>query len=271
MAVSDGRRFLPYSNGISGYLIVLGIVAVATVAACYAGALALLPQPARGLSANAPPRGDRRTVDSLLPGGALALLSQPVRGLSANAPPRGDRLAVDNFLPGPAAMDGAHPRVGRKPTTGGVPANAAILVVLSQAKTAPPQVGTNLRATPQNETPRPVATASSTPAAGTNPTATARLTDADVAALTARGDDRLRVGDVASARLYYERAADAGGGPAALRMAATFDPTFLSQIGARSMAGDPTKARYWYRRAHQLGAAEGPPPMNGGATEEGGR
>jgi TPR repeat protein len=72
-----------------------------------------------------------------------------------------------------------------------------------------------------------------------------------IALLLARGDTFLRRGDVASARAFYERAADAGGGRAALRMGATFDPAFL---GVR---GDPAEARRWYQRARDLGEAEG--------------
>jgi tetratricopeptide (TPR) repeat protein len=72
-----------------------------------------------------------------------------------------------------------------------------------------------------------------------------------IAMLLARGDTFLRRGDVASARAFYERAADAGGGQAALRMGATFDPAFL---GVR---GDPAEARRWYQRARDLGEAEG--------------
>jgi TPR repeat protein len=74
-----------------------------------------------------------------------------------------------------------------------------------------------------------------------------------------RGDVYLRAGDIASARLFYERAADAGDGQAALQVGATFDPMFLASVGLRSMPGDPAKALYWYRRALGLGAGEAEP------------
>ena len=82
-----------------------------------------------------------------------------------------------------------------------------------------------------------------------------RLPAAEIGALLARGDAVLRTGDIASARLFYERAAEAGDGQAALRAGATFDPAFLASLGLRSMQGDPATARWWYARAHQLGAA----------------
>lgn len=77
-----------------------------------------------------------------------------------------------------------------------------------------------------------------------------------LAALVARGDSLLRAGDIASARLFYERAADDGDGHAALRVGATFDPAFLASVGFRNMSGDPAKALFWYRRALGLGAGE---------------
>ena len=89
-----------------------------------------------------------------------------------------------------------------------------------------------------------------------------RLPDRQLAELLARGDIFLRAGDITSARLFYERAADAGDGQAALRMGATFDPTFLAGAGLRNLRGDPAKARFWYHRALGLGASEAQPHLN---------
>lgn len=63
-------------------------------------------------------------------------------------------------------------------------------------------------------------------------------------------------GDVASARLFYERAADAGDARAALLLGGTYDPAFLEQLGAQGMRGDAAQAAAWYRRARELGDAE---------------
>jgi hypothetical protein len=71
-----------------------------------------------------------------------------------------------------------------------------------------------------------------------------------------RGDERLRQGDVASARLFYERAADAGDAQAARHLANSFDPAFLARWGVRFMRGDPAEATRWYRRAVTLGDSE---------------
>jgi hypothetical protein len=78
---------------------------------------------------------------------------------------------------------------------------------------------------------------------------------AEVTTLLTRGDQFLRTGDIASARLFYERAAEAGIGAAALRLGATFDPRFLSRAGVVGVQGDPAQAAGWYRRARDLGEA----------------
>jgi TPR repeat protein len=82
-----------------------------------------------------------------------------------------------------------------------------------------------------------------------------QLSAADIAALVTRGDAFLSAGDFASARLFYERAADAGDSAAALRLGATFDPNFLGRVGVRGNPGDPAQAASWYRRARDLGDA----------------
>ena len=94
-------------------------------------------------------------------------------------------------------------------------------------------------------------------AASSTPTASltkGRLSQTNIAALVARGDEFLGAGDITSARLFYERAANGGDGPSALRLGATFDPAFLGRAGIRGM-GDLNQASSWYRRARELDAA----------------
>jgi TPR repeat protein len=74
--------------------------------------------------------------------------------------------------------------------------------------------------------------------------------------MLARGDTLLSWGDITSARLFYERAADAGDGLAALELATTFDPGFLGGLGVRGRKADPKHALPWYRPARDLGIAE---------------
>ena len=70
------------------------------------------------------------------------------------------------------------------------------------------------------------------------------------------GDALLSRADIASARLYYQRAADSGSAHAALRLGETYDPSFLAVIGANERMGDILLATKWYQRAVELGALE---------------
>ena len=74
--------------------------------------------------------------------------------------------------------------------------------------------------------------------------------------LVKKGDEQLGEGNIAAARLFYERAADAGNGQGAMRMGATFDPSFLGRAGQHGAQGDPMKAQAWYRKALDLSAPE---------------
>jgi hypothetical protein len=76
-------------------------------------------------------------------------------------------------------------------------------------------------------------------------------------ALVRRGDSLLATGDIAAARQLYTRAADNGSGSAAKALGMTYDPRFLSHIGALGIASDPKAAATWYRRASELGDTEG--------------
>ena len=83
---------------------------------------------------------------------------------------------------------------------------------------------------------------------------TQQLSAEQVAEFLARGDALLTRADVNSGRLFYEHAAAAGSAQAALRLGASYDPTFLSFAGLKGVRGDPHRAAYWYKRARDLGA-----------------
>ena len=82
------------------------------------------------------------------------------------------------------------------------------------------------------------------------------LSGAELAALVARGDWLFATGDVASARLLYERAASVGEARAAVKLGETFDPAFLSRLKRRGERADSDMAVFWYRRARDLGASD---------------
>jgi hypothetical protein len=72
----------------------------------------------------------------------------------------------------------------------------------------------------------------------------------------ARGADMLEIRDFSAARRFYEAAANAGSGLAAMMLARTYDPAFLSHTHAIGLTGDPVLAATWYRRAVELGVPE---------------
>jgi hypothetical protein len=87
----------------------------------------------------------------------------------------------------------------------------------------------------------------------TTSAATPDVSPMNTTALLARGDQLLGASDIASARLFYERAAEAGDARGALRMGMTFDMDFLARSGLLRVQGDPDQAISWYRRASALG------------------
>ena len=91
-------------------------------------------------------------------------------------------------------------------------------------------------------------------------------TSADVSLLLNRGDSLLGKGDIASGRLFYQRAAEAGNGQAALRLGNTYDPAFLERAQLR-VHGDGALALFWYQRARELGAGEAEILLKGAQTQ----
>src|SRR5213080_1779854 len=85
----------------------------------------------------------------------------------------------------------------------------------------------------------------------------ARRVDPDeLAVLLKRAKSLLSIGDITSARLLLERAADAQEAEAALMLAGTYDPQVLGAQDMRSVTPDPAAARLWYQKAAQLGSPD---------------
>jgi hypothetical protein len=85
----------------------------------------------------------------------------------------------------------------------------------------------------------------------------ARKLDPDeLAKFLTRAKSLLAAGDIPSARLLLERAADAQDAGAALMLARTYDPDVLGTQDARNITPDPAMARAWYQKAGQLGSTD---------------
>lgn len=74
--------------------------------------------------------------------------------------------------------------------------------------------------------------------------------------LHAKGQEQLGRGDIYSARMFFQRAAEAGLAEAALAAGGTFDPAELAKIKVVGLTPDVAAARKWYEKARQLGAVE---------------
>jgi hypothetical protein len=95
--------------------------------------------------------------------------------------------------------------------------------------------------------------------------------------LIAHGHKMIAVGYFAGARAYYQRAAEAGSGEAALAAGATYDPAFIAALRAQGIKPDKQAAQEWYGRAAALGITDRAGQlatlrqtwMNAGASPEG--
>jgi hypothetical protein len=72
----------------------------------------------------------------------------------------------------------------------------------------------------------------------------------------ARGERDLLDGNIALARQFFLRAAEAGLARGAFLLATTYDPRELARLHAQGIQPNLAEARTWYERAHALGAAE---------------
>ena len=62
----------------------------------------------------------------------------------------------------------------------------------------------------------------------------------------------LKNGDLAAARSFFRRIADAGDARGALGMARSYDPDFLKTLGMPGLRPDRAAAQQWYARARSL-------------------
>jgi hypothetical protein len=86
----------------------------------------------------------------------------------------------------------------------------------------------------------------------------AALTEDQKRALTfvVRGRAQAQQGNIAAARLFYQRAAEANLAEGALALAGTYDPAELAAMGVAGVLPDIALARRWYEKARDLGARE---------------
>ena len=158
--------------------------------------------------------------------------------------------------PNPTVRSGATvPRTGSAPIPARLSASPAVkpdIAALSATPAAKPDIATPSAIPPAKRdaaaSSGATGPAAPAPAPNTNTAVSpalmnsSRLSAEEMAVLLDRGDTLLSAGDVTSARLFYQRAADAGGGFAAIRLGETFDPLFLDRVHLIGVRGDPSTA-----------------------------
>jgi hypothetical protein len=246
--------------GILIYLLSVGIVAAATVGILFGIGFFLLAQPKEAMNGSAGAGEHDYDTKPRLP--SPLSNPSPTYGGIASVPiePAIPSSAATAALPvAPIAPPAARPSpAGDVPAGDGKDQSFGREMPASEARAASPDISPPASLTfeptlgSSTAIPAPEPVPGSTRATA-SPAEVPRLSTGQITELLARGDSFLHSGDVASARLFYERAADAGNWQAAIRMGATFDATFLRRVGVRA-AGDPIKAQFWYRHALDLGA-----------------
>jgi hypothetical protein len=84
----------------------------------------------------------------------------------------------------------------------------------------------------------------------------------EVKLFTRQGEQFAAAGDLVTARILLQRAAEAGDATAAMALGATYDPNVLAKRGVVGMNGDVEKARNWYRKAESFGSPDASPRLN---------
>ena len=140
------------------------------------------------------------------------------------------------------------------------PAGETTAAPVSSGALIPPAPAESARPTPKAEpAPSPMPQpAPPLPAARAEPPKVPPLSAEAAArarALLVRGEALLRDGDIVSARLFFERAADAGLADGALALGGTYAPHELAGLGVHGLKPEPATARRWYDKARDLGSA----------------
>jgi hypothetical protein len=96
---------------------------------------------------------------------------------------------------------------------------------------------------------------------------TRKLDPDEIATMLKRGEELFENGDISSARLLLQRAAEGGSEQAAMALAASFDPGVMRNLGVRGVEADVEKARYWYEKARLYGSKEEPKRLESLASQ----
>jgi hypothetical protein len=249
---------------------------------------------AAGLGTEAPPQAPEAPLIAALPTPAESVTSTPASVDNAAPRPTGSREAAMApqpvslhatlpLEPSPALDESRSPQqIGlspEQPEAAGIQTATAVPVASTErdgdapSRATSPQSGepASIRAQEQSAGPAPLESVASAgpqlaPSPGPEPQPGAdspsepprpKPAPAAVAALLARADALVATGDIAAARLVYQRAVRLGSGRAATAIGRTYDAGFLRQIGVVGVVADTDAAAAWYRKGAALSAEDG--------------
>jgi hypothetical protein len=165
---------------------------------------------------------------------SLALTSPAITRTPQNTSSRGPRLDREDWA---VKTSGAQTDIGE-------PKKVAVHTVAPEAPATPQ---------PANARPEPAQEQPPTP----SPKNTVRaMAPEEIRLLVQQGEKFASDGDIVTARMLFERAAKAGDAPAALALAASYDPIVLARAGVLGIDTDVEKARLWYQKAQNLGSGQ---------------
>jgi hypothetical protein len=235
------RRFGPVAAGAAKLLLVSAIAAPTAYFTASWLQLSGIAAPfdlagIAGVRTRVAPSGEQ--VAAVAPAHSIPAPPVPVPVLSISSAPQAAHEGVEAA----AATAQPEPAVAPRPATRatGV-ALAAIATELATA--AAPEAPSTVAVQPADPVSEP------TPVRAVKP----QLRQEEIAMLIERGRMLFEAGDLASARLFFRRAAKAGDAAAAIAMGATYDPEVLTQRFIRGIDADPQEAQRWYERAREMG------------------
>jgi hypothetical protein len=243
----------------------LGIVC--TIAAIVAAAVVLLFNPKQSVhhtaQVNAPPSsltsddGTLPLVDSarIVPG--LVAQGLAAQGLAAQS--LADAGSPTASTPPPQAIASLPPPNQSSANVETPPASAVNQPVVNQPTVSPVEASPAASEAPskvQTAAVPPTQPASSSIAKQSAARPPVALDDSEIAMLIKRGNNLLKDGDFAAARLLFERGANAGSAEAALALGSTYDPLVIKRLGAIMVRPDVENARKWYQIAADRGSAD---------------
>ena len=193
-----------------------------------------------------PPRAQERVDVASVPEAAPPVTTVPRRAPGAQAPAP-QPPAAQAPEPQPPAPQPPAQRVERTPPVQTVERTPP---VQQRVERAPPPVERAVPPAPAVER-APPQVAQRTPQP-----ATRSLDSGEVDVLVKQGQQFVAAGDFVTARLVFQRAAEAGNAAAALALGASYDPVVLSRLGVRGVDADVGKARAWYQKAKEYGAPD---------------